>query len=234
MLIQQNNGPLVVLALILLALAVLVGILLSGTEIVNPTERIQMASIAGTRAALENQQTAAMIAATQTPLAAIVQATAVPLQQTATHHAAIATQEAIVAESTRMAISNEVQATRQAISAEATRTQIILDGQMQEINQEAQRTQTTNLLTIILAVVIGLAVLTIVAAGAYILVQRQKAQAAAHAARAYAEQRRLFIVQAAMKEQENRHSPNGKPANGRSQPTLHPPDLPNNPRRPSA
>ncbi|MEZ4646099.1 MAG: hypothetical protein R3E31_25830 [Chloroflexota bacterium] len=46
MLIQQNNGPLVVLALILLALAVLVGILLSGTEIVNPTERIQMASIA--------------------------------------------------------------------------------------------------------------------------------------------------------------------------------------------
>ncbi|MBE2197671.1 MAG: hypothetical protein IAE79_03605 [Anaerolinea sp.] len=230
MLIQQNNGPLVMLALLILALAVALGMLWAGTEAVNPTETAQLANIRGTQAAMENDQRVAMWAATQTPLVAIAQATAVPMQLTVAH----ATHEAVIAQATQMAVANAAQATRQRLESEATRTQMILDAQRQEQDKGTQQAQTENRLALILAAVIGGTVLICVGVGAYVLTQWQKAQTAAHAARAYAEQRRLLIVQAALKEQEGRWNAAVKATNGRSQPALHQPDEVTHPQRPSA
>lgn len=129
MVVQNNPAPWVFLALIVLAGAIVLGILLNDTELVNPTRSEQEAYAMGTYAAIGAQATQANWAATQTPEAAIAQAAqtqaALPVQATETSQAVIAQateyahQQTVTMEAAQaLAVQESMRATQWALLAQ--------------------------------------------------------------------------------------------------------------------
>lgn len=129
MVVQNNPAPWVFLALVVLAGAIILGILFNDTELVNPSRAEQEAYAMGTYSAMGAQATQANWAATQTPEAAIAQAAqtqaALPAQATQTSHAIIVRateyalqQTATVEAAQALAVQEGLRATQRAILAQ--------------------------------------------------------------------------------------------------------------------
>ncbi len=231
MIVQNNYAALVFLAIVILAGAVALGLLLTNTEIANPTKAIQEANAYATKSALDvrersgilqatetpralqvaalQTQTAGAMSATQTRQAMIAQATAIPVQQTATQ---VAIQSALgVAQANATQTVIAVGAHNAVLQAQATQTQIAQD---QVANaQQAQATATsiagaivrdtdernnTNTRETLLTIAIAAVIVAIAASGVILAVVHANAKANTTAAMLEREKRRTLEVQAVM------------------------------------
>lgn len=119
MIVQNNLNAPVFLAIVILIGAIVFGLLLTNTELFNPTKTVTEANARATASALQVQPTQAVIAATETPRAFFVQQR---LTQTVASNWANATRQAntLRATETSEAIMLQWTVTAQAKSAQAT------------------------------------------------------------------------------------------------------------------
>jgi len=144
MVVQNNYAALAFLAVVILAGAVVLGLLLTNTEVFNPAKAHQEANAFATKsaldarerggilqatetpralqAAIQQTQTAEVLHATQTRQAAIAQATAIPIQQTLTHATLQAERDTAQVRATQTALA--VKAHNEVLQAQATQTRI--------------------------------------------------------------------------------------------------------------
>lgn len=139
MVTHTNSGPWALLVLFVLLCAIILGVMLNGTEIANPSIAREKSIILATEGAMNALQTQAVISATETPRAlsgalamtqtampiaitraadvAAEAATAVPMRQTATHAALIEQHERAVFNATQMAMDRRAEADQSELQA---------------------------------------------------------------------------------------------------------------------
>ncbi len=161
MIVQNNYSALVFLAVVILAGAVVLGLLLTNTEIFNYHQALTGANATATHSALkarelagvlqttetprafqvavQQTQTADAVKATQTHQAVIAQATAIPIQQTLTHATLQAERDTAQVRATQTALAVESQ--NKVLQAQATQTRIA--GEQMAYAQQAQATATS-------------------------------------------------------------------------------------------
>jgi hypothetical protein len=232
MIVQNNYSALVFIAVVILGGAVVLGLLLTNTEIANPTKAIQEANVYATKSALDvrersgvlqatetpralqvaalQTQTAGAMNATQTRQAMIAQATAIPVQQTATQVAIQSALSVAQANATQTAIA--VGAHNTVLQAQATQTRIAQEQAASA--QQAQATATaisrasireidernnTNTREMLMTIAIAFGIVAIVSSGVVFAVAHANAKASIAAATLEREKRRTLEVQAAMR-----------------------------------
>jgi hypothetical protein len=229
MIVQNNYSALVLLAIIILAGAVVLGLLLTNTEVFNPAKAHEEANAFATKSALEARKEAGILQATETPRAfqmavqqtqtadavkatqarqtAIAQATAIPVQLTATQ---VAIQSALgVAQANATQTALAVEAYNKVQQAQATQTRIA--GEQTAYAQQAQATATSiagaivrdadernnaNTREVALTVAAAVAIIVTAASGATLIVANAKAKANTAAAMLEREKRHTLEVQA--------------------------------------
>jgi hypothetical protein len=229
MIVQNNYSALVLLAIVILAGAVVLGLLLTNTEVFNPAKANQEANAYATKSALDARERAGILQATETPRAfqvamqqtqtagalyatqarqtAIAQATAIPVQQTATQ---VAIQSALgVAQANATQTALAVEAYNKVQQAQATQTRIA--GEQTAYAQQAQATATSiagaiardadarnnaNTRESALTVAITLAIVALSVGGAALLIAGARAKSIAAEAMLEREKRRTLEVQA--------------------------------------
>ncbi len=161
MIVQNNYSALVLLAIIILAGAVVLGLLLTNTEVFNPAKAHQEANAFATKSALDARERGGILQATETPRAflvavqqtqtadavkatqarqtAIAQATAIPVQQTLTHATLQAELNTAQVRATQTALAVESQ--NKVLQVQATQTRIA--GEQTAYAQQAQATATS-------------------------------------------------------------------------------------------
>jgi hypothetical protein len=241
MIAQNNYSALVFLAVVILAGAVVLGLLLTNTEVFNPSKAVQEANAYATKNALDARersgilqatetpralqvavqqtQTAGALNATQTRQAAIAQATAIPVQQTATQ---VAIQSALgVAQANATQTALAVKAHNEVLQAQATQTRI---AQEQAANaQQAQATATSiagaivrdadernnaNTRETLLTIALAAAIVAMGVGGAALLAANANAKANAAAAMLEREKRHTLQVRGAMQARSTAQVPN--------------------------
>ncbi|MCX7839936.1 MAG: hypothetical protein N2559_10860 [Anaerolineae bacterium] len=150
MVVQNNDFPRVLLALVILGGAVALGLLLTDTEFFNYHKSIVGANATATHSALKAREFSGILQATETPralqVAAVAQATAIPVQQTVTH----ATLQVAQANATQTALA--VKARNEELQAQATQTRIaqvqtVVAGQEQATQTRVAQEQAANALS---------------------------------------------------------------------------------------
>ena len=184
MIVQHNYSPVVFLGVVVLVLALVLGLFLGNSEILNPTRTEQEAIARARLTALEIEEQRVQLAATQTPRALAQQATAVPLQLTATRMSDQARLEVAQTEATRDSIAGATDMRQ----AEATATMTAMDHEVEMRQTEVQVRRYQPFF--VAAVGLILAGGAVYAVGARMRMGVKEAEA-----RALAEQRRLLIVQ---------------------------------------
>lgn len=159
--IYQNNHTPVVLSIIILVGAVTMGVLLTDTEVFNPTRAIGAAHASETSSALVAESTRIMLGATQTPMALqgqlgvkqtlaatnatvvsqtlVAQRTAIPVAQTATQAAVISGINVAQGLATQTAIA--VDSNNRLLQAQATQTAILAQQTLIANNANATATR---------------------------------------------------------------------------------------------
>lgn len=184
MMVHHNYSPVVFLVVIVLVLVLFLGLLLGGTEIFNPTRAAQEAFAAATSNALHGEIQRGNAAATLTPLAISLQATAVPPQLTATRVMGLARLEQAQTETTltRMAKEEEMHQAEEI----ATRTALEREAEVRQSEAWVRRYQP------FFVAALGLSLTALIA---YAVVAPIRTRAKEAEARVLAERRRLLIVQ---------------------------------------
>lgn len=233
MVVQNNYTALVFLAVIILAGAIMLGFLLTDTEVFNPAKAHAEANTYATKSALDARERAGILQATETPRAlqvsalqtqtasvinaaqtrqaAMAQATAIPVQQTATQAAVQvavgiaqgnATQTALAAEG-RIRVEQQ-QATQAALAfcktltaqqAMATATHIAVGPVREEQDRAAAQTNQR-----IVTISIGAGFFILAASAGLFIVMQGRAVMSAAKAKTIAEQRRMLQVQQAIRD----------------------------------
>lgn len=221
MIVQNNYSALAFLAIVILTGAVLLGFLLMPTEVFNPAQARQIADANATKSALDARERVGILQATETPRAlhvaaiqthqvAIAQATAIPVQQTATQVAVQSALSVARANATQTAIA--VGAHNAVLQAQATQTRIAQEQAMNALNAQATTTAVAlasardndkrhneNAREIALTLAMAVALIAIAVGGAALGVANANAKANAAAALLEREKRRTLQVQAAVR-----------------------------------
>jgi|GEM_PF-4174370 len=209
MIVQNNYAALVFLAVVILAGAVVLGLLLTNTEILNPAKANQEANAYATKSALDARERAGILQATETPRAllvaalqtqttdainasrAIAQATAIPAQQTVTHATLQAEVNAAQVRATQTVLL--VKARNEELQAQATATSIA-----GAIISDANKRDNDNTREMALTIAMAVAITVTAASGATLIVANAKAKTSAAAAALEREKRRTLEVQTAV------------------------------------